>query len=375
MTIKDEAAADDCPKPAGQRRHAAKHPKVRHRAGALEGQAGRRRRKLAEKLAKLANEFAEKIAKVYIHEAFSAGSLDASSVVVPAAMEQVALGRYEAEQFDGQLKECLRAEMVVFSGLKIDKLDDLEAMIDRGKIRLVIAAGSLAMALKKAAAELDGRQFDLGLSEDPAHNDKPYFIPARADRAGQADDRRRAGQGDRVRHAGRFRAPGRPGFARRSGRATSSSTWGPPPASFIARRRWASSLRRTRPTARRRWFSTTACSACSRTRVSRQGTRKFVAQLKRMTDAGHQGLHRRRRRRHGAGEVRPAGLGHLLLHGRRHGAERLGQRAGAVSGGAEDGSRADGTITAQIKVFDEEKNYYVAHFAARREVFLDRNLA
>ena len=133
--------------------------------------------KLAEKLAKLANEFAEKVAKVYIHEAFSAGSLDASSVVVPAAMEKVALGRYEAEQFDGHLKECLAAQMVIFSGLKIDKLDDLEAMIARGKIRRVIAAGSLAMALKKAAAELDGKQFDLGLSEDPAHKDKPYYIP------------------------------------------------------------------------------------------------------------------------------------------------------------------------------------------------------
>ena len=34
--------------------------------------------------------------------------------------------------------------MVIFSGLKIDKLDDLQAMIDRGKIRKVIAAGSLA---------------------------------------------------------------------------------------------------------------------------------------------------------------------------------------------------------------------------------------
>ena len=132
---------------------------------------------LAEKLARLANEFAEKVAKVYIHEAFSAGSLDASSVVVPAAMEKVALGIYEAEQFDGHLQECLAAQMVIFSGLKIDKLDDLQAMIDRGKIRKVIAAGSLAMALKKATTELDGGQFDLGLSEDPAHADKPYYIP------------------------------------------------------------------------------------------------------------------------------------------------------------------------------------------------------
>lgn len=139
---------------------------------------------LAEKLAKLANEFAAKVAKVYVHEAFSAGSLDASSVVVPAAMEKVALGRYEAEQFDGHLKECMNAQMVIFSGLKIDKLDDLQAMIARGKIRKVIAAGSLAAALKKAACDLEGKPFDLGLSQDPAHKDKPYYIPA--DRIEQA---------------------------------------------------------------------------------------------------------------------------------------------------------------------------------------------
>ncbi len=133
--------------------------------------------RLAPNLAKLANEFADKVAKVYVHEAFSAGSLDASSVVVPMAMEKVALGKYEAEQFDGHLKECMNAQMVIFSGLKIDKLDDLEAMIARGKIRKVIAAGSLAAALKKAACDLEGKPFDLGLSQDPAHKDKPYYIP------------------------------------------------------------------------------------------------------------------------------------------------------------------------------------------------------
>jgi len=133
--------------------------------------------KLADRLAKLANEFAQKVAKVYIHEAFSAGSLDASSVIVPAAMDRVALGEYEAEQFDVQLRDCLGAQLVIFSGLKADKLDDMEAMINRGKIRLVISAGSLSASLKKAAAELEGKDFNLGLSEDPAHSDKPYFIP------------------------------------------------------------------------------------------------------------------------------------------------------------------------------------------------------
>ena len=133
--------------------------------------------KLAEPLARLANEMAEKVARVYIHEAFSAGSLDASSVVVPAAMDRVALGQYASGEFTGPLNTCLDAQMVVFSGLKTDKLDDLEAMIDRGRIRWVIAAGSLAMALRKAAAEIDGQEFTMGVAEDPCHADKPYYIP------------------------------------------------------------------------------------------------------------------------------------------------------------------------------------------------------
>jgi len=132
---------------------------------------------LADRLARLADQFAQKVAKVYVNEAFSAGSLDSSSTVVPAGMDRVALGRYVAGEFTGPLTACLEAKLVVFSGLKIDKLDDLEAMIDRGKIRWVITAGSLAMALMKAAAEVDGRALSIGLAEDPEHEGKPYFIP------------------------------------------------------------------------------------------------------------------------------------------------------------------------------------------------------
>ena len=133
---------------------------------------------LSERLSRFANEFAEKIARVYIHEALSAGSMDASSTIVPAAMDRVAMGQYEASEFDGPMRRCLATQLVVFSGLKIDKLDDLEEMISRGTIRHVLAAGSLAMALKKAIGELDGKPCCLGLAEDPAHADKPYYIPA-----------------------------------------------------------------------------------------------------------------------------------------------------------------------------------------------------
>jgi 3-phosphoglycerate kinase len=133
--------------------------------------------KLAEPLAKFANECAAKIAKNYVNEALSAGSLDASTTVVPLAMNRIALGKYIASEFDGPMARCLKTKLVVFSGLKIDKLDDLEAMIGRGTIRLVFAAGSLAMALKKGIGQLDGQDVCLGVAEDPAHSDMPYYIP------------------------------------------------------------------------------------------------------------------------------------------------------------------------------------------------------
>ncbi len=140
--------------------------------------------KLADRLAKIANEFSSKIGTVYVHEAFSAGSLDTSSVVVPAAMDKVALGEYSYGEFAGPLTVCLNAQLVISSGLKIDKLDDLEAMINRGRIRWVFSAGSLAVGLIKAAAQLEGRDFCIGVAEDPAHADKPYYIPQ--DRIDQA---------------------------------------------------------------------------------------------------------------------------------------------------------------------------------------------
>jgi phosphoglycerate kinase len=131
---------------------------------------------IAPKLAKLASEFA-KLSSTYVFEALSAGSLDACSVAVPAATERVALGIYVENEFTGPMMRCLEAQLVIFSGLKADKLDDLEAMVSRGKIRRVFAAGSLAMALKKAAAEIDGKKISLGVAEDPTHSEQPYFIP------------------------------------------------------------------------------------------------------------------------------------------------------------------------------------------------------
>jgi phosphoglycerate kinase len=132
---------------------------------------------IAPRLAKLANEFAEKLGTAYIFEAFSAGSLDACSVAVSAAMQRVALGQYISAEFSGPVLRCLDSQLVIFSGLKIDKLDDLEAMINRGKIIRVFSAGSLSMALRKAADALDGKDFCMGVAEDPSRKTEPYYIP------------------------------------------------------------------------------------------------------------------------------------------------------------------------------------------------------
>jgi phosphoglycerate kinase len=132
--------------------------------------------KLAEPLAAFANQMAQRVANVYVNEALSAGSLDTSTTIVPAAMQRVALGKYVAREFDGPMLRCMGATLVVFSGLKIDKLDDLEAMISRGTIRWVFTAGSLAMALRKADAQLQGKDLCIGLAEAKGQEDKPFYI-------------------------------------------------------------------------------------------------------------------------------------------------------------------------------------------------------
>ena len=78
------------------------------------------------------------------------------------------------------------------------------------------------------------------------------------------------------------------------------------------------------------------------------GTRTFMAELKRMTDAGirvyvggGEGALR--------GEVWAERLGYLLFHRRRHRAERPGQRAGALPGGPENGGRDHGAAAARGK--------------------------
>ena len=202
---------------------------------------------------------------------------------MPAAMDRVALGAYVAGEFDGPMLRCLATQLVVFSGLKIDKLDDLEAMIGRGTIRMVFTAGSLAMALKKAAAELDGAAVFAGRGRRSGPRRQALLHSARADRAGQADDRRGPGQGDRVRAAGRLRAAGRPRQRRRSARPISSSTSARRRASCSSEKSASSSPRtRAQPAVA---FHNGVFGMFEDPRFD-EGTRRFIGQLKRMKEAG-----------------------------------------------------------------------------------------
>ncbi len=242
---------------------------------------------LAPKLAQLANEFAAKIARAYVNEALSAGSLDSSTIIVPAAMSQVALGKYVASEFDGPMRRCLQTQLVVFSGLKIDKLDDLQAMIDRGTIRWVFTAGSLAMALKKAAGQLDGAEVSLGIAEDESQNDKPFYIgPERIDQARRMISAGRSKGIQFVLPVDFVLGDGR--IAKTIGPGEQQFDIGPETSELFARKvgEFLEAVRpqigsAVRPVA----FHNGVFGMFEDPRFE-DGTRKFISQLKRMKDAG-----------------------------------------------------------------------------------------
>lgn len=133
---------------------------------------------ICNKIYSLALDFRNRLTEVEINEAIAASNFDFSSSVLPLAMSKTALGFYISDEMKKHIKEARRANMVVISGLKINKLDDLEAILERRTVKWVIAAGSLAIALKKAQAQLSGRNFCIGRSETDK-NEEFYIAPDR----------------------------------------------------------------------------------------------------------------------------------------------------------------------------------------------------
>ena len=127
------------------------------------------------KLYSLAQDIYEHVATVVINEALAASNFDFSSAVLPLVMDKVGYGFYLHEEMTRHVQGARQSQLVIFSGLKIDKLNDLERVIERGKLKMIISAGSLAMALKKAQARRSGGDFFLGLAEEDEK--AKFFIP------------------------------------------------------------------------------------------------------------------------------------------------------------------------------------------------------
>jgi phosphoglycerate kinase len=137
---------------------------------------------LAPQLTAYANGMREKMARVHINEGFAASNRDLSSTVVPVAMDRCALGKYIDGEMRTHLQKTRQAELVIFSGMKLEKLDDLQAILNRGQVRVVIAAGLLALALKKAEADLAGQPFEMGVAGSQKDS-KIYIPPERVEQA------------------------------------------------------------------------------------------------------------------------------------------------------------------------------------------------
>jgi phosphoglycerate kinase len=137
---------------------------------------------LASQLSAYASGMREKIGRVHVNEGFAASNRDLSSTVVPRAMDRSALGKYIDGEMRTHLQKTRQAELVIFSGMKLEKLDDLQAILKRGQVRVVIAAGLLALALKKADADLAGQPFEMGVAGSQKES-KIYIPPERIEQA------------------------------------------------------------------------------------------------------------------------------------------------------------------------------------------------
>jgi len=84
------------------------------------------------------------------------------------------LGPFYASELSW-VKKAQSADAFIISGLKANKLDDLERIIERGKPSLILVGGSLAMALYKARAELHGGTTSIGVVE--YDKDHPAYVP------------------------------------------------------------------------------------------------------------------------------------------------------------------------------------------------------
>lgn len=120
------------------------------------------------------------VSTVYVNDAVAASNKDFSSAALPLAMDRVALGAFTRAELADHVVRAREAGLVSFSGLKLDKLGDLHGIVKRGRVEMIVAGGSLAMALRKAEGRRRGVEVSIGGAEDPARAAEKPFVPAEA---------------------------------------------------------------------------------------------------------------------------------------------------------------------------------------------------
>lgn len=131
---------------------------------------------LAPSLERLARAF-RSASTIYVNDAIAASNKDFSSAVLPLVMDRTALGIFTRRELADHVVRAREAGLVSFSGLKLDKLADLHGIVKRGRVEMIVAGGSLAMALRKAEAELRGVETSIGGAEDPKRASEKTFVP------------------------------------------------------------------------------------------------------------------------------------------------------------------------------------------------------
>jgi phosphoglycerate kinase len=127
---------------------------------------------LAPSLVELGRSF-EQLSGLYVNEAIAASNMDFSTVALPLCMKRTSMGLFLRDEIK-HLVAARQAGAVIMSGVKADKLTDLERIIQRGEVRVIVVAGALAMSLIKASAQLDGTEFSIGRAE--TEPDAPYYV-------------------------------------------------------------------------------------------------------------------------------------------------------------------------------------------------------
>ena len=115
-----------------------------------------------------------------MNDAIASGNKDFSTTALPLSMGSVALGVFTRRELSEHVVRAREAGLVVFSGMKLDKLKHLHGIVKRGRVELILAGGSLAMALRKARGEIEDTDVSIGAAGVEANREARAYVPSTA---------------------------------------------------------------------------------------------------------------------------------------------------------------------------------------------------